>query len=264
MERICEPNLPKGRVKSAFISKLMPDDIVNELNDMGVTTYKLGKSDNMCGELAYHPDMLINNYRAGCWICEFNAKYIPEDFPMRSMFVESESELGDLYPYDCMFNNFRLQDTLYTGMYCDHLIESYAAYDDKLICRVRQNYVKCSCVIVTERAVITSDKYLGKMLRQRGNAVLQLPDDDDVKLDNMSHGLLGGCAAKLSENLLAFTGNLHTYKYGDEIIEFCNQFKVEAFSLSSKHMYDYGGILPITELVPYEEQLNGQVEFDLI
>ena len=265
MERICEPNLPKGRVRRAFISALMPDDIVQELNDMGVITYRLGKSANMCGELAYHPDLLLNNYRAGSWICEYNAKYLPRDFPMRSMIYESELELGDLYPSDCIFNNFRLQDTLYTGMSCDHLIESYAKYDDVIICRVRQNYVKCSTVLVTERAAITSDKYLGKMLKQRGNDVLQLPmdSDEDVELSNMSHGLLGGCAAKLSKDLLVFTGNLHTFKYCDEIVDFCKNHGVDTLSLTNRHMYDYGGILPISELVPYDELLNVQMEFGL-
>ena len=55
-------------------------------------------------------------------------------------------------------------------------------------------------------------------------------------------------AAKIAEDTLAFTGNLNTFKYGDDIADFCANHKVDCFSLTNKPMYDYGGILPITEL----------------
>ena len=79
MERYCEPHLPKSRVKKVFVSQLMPDIIINELEDMGIHTIKLGKSPNIHNELAYHPDILLNNYRRGAWLCENDAKYLPED-----------------------------------------------------------------------------------------------------------------------------------------------------------------------------------------
>ena len=264
MERICEPNLPHGRVRRAFISGIMPDYLVSELNDMGVITYKLGKSDNMHGELAYHPDLLINNYRKGSWLCEFNAKYIEVDDMIRPLIYESENILSDLYPGDCLFNNFRLHGNLFCGMAVDHLIESCAAYDDVIVCKVPQNYTKCSTIIVSERAAITIDKGLGKEMRHRGIDVLSLPDDGAIKLRGYSTGLLGGCAAKLDEDLLAFTGDLGGYKYGDDITDFCKNHHVDTFSLTDQQMYDYGGILPITELVPFEELDDQQMRFDII
>lgn len=264
MERFCEPFLPKGRVRRAFISKLMPDNIVAELNDMGVITYKLGKSANLSGETAYHPDMLVNNYRYGQWICEYNAQYLPKEFPYRSIFIESEKELGDLYPDNCIFNNFRLNGTLFCGMYADRQIKSYSMYDGLQMKFCSQAYVKCSCVIVAQRAAITSDKQIGKYMRMFGIDVLMLPDEDDIGLSNLSHGLLGGCTGLLSKDLLAFTGNLATYKYGNDVVDFCKDHGVDAYSLTRDYMYDYGGILPITELVPFEEQDNAQIGFDTL
>lgn len=263
MERICEPNLPHGRVRRAFVSALMPESLINELNCMGVITYKLGKSKNLSGELAYHPDLLLNNYRTGCWICEQNAAYLPQDFPYKEMITESEGVLGNLYPYDCRFNNFRLNGRLYTGSQCDYLIKAYADYDNISVCYTYSNYTKCSTVIVDENSIITCDMYLAKTARSMGVNVLAIPDDEGILLTNKSHGLIGGCAAKLDKDLLAFTGDVQAYAHGDEIIDFCNQQNVQVMSLTSDKMYDYGGILPITELVPYEEQDQQRMQIDL-
>jgi hypothetical protein len=61
MERFCDPYIPKSRVKRAFVSQLMPDSLISELNDMGIRTYKLGKTKNISSELSFHPDILLNN-----------------------------------------------------------------------------------------------------------------------------------------------------------------------------------------------------------
>ncbi len=253
MERFCEPNLPKSRVKRVFVSQLLPNEMMSELTDMGIRAYKLGKTDNISSELAYHPDILVNNFRKGFWMCESGAKYIPRDFP-RSMILESESELGHIYPYDCLFNNYRIGKNLICGKGVDYLIKAYAMYDEYRIVYVQQNYTKCCSIPITQNAVITCDFYLARALRTNGYDVLTVNDSDDVGLSGFSHGLIGGCAGKLSEKLLVFTGNLNLYKYGNEIRDFCANHGVDAYSLSNNPMYDYGGILPITELVPKGEE----------
>ena len=246
-ERYCDPNLPKSRVLRAFVSGLMPEELINELKSMMIRPYILGKSKNMSGELAYHPDILVNNFRKGMWICESVPKYLPKGLPLK-LFRETETELGDLYPYDCPFNNFTVDNKLFCGKNVDYLIKAYALYEKKEIVYVSQNYTKCCTVLVNESAFITCDKLIGLALRNRGYDVLTIGDDSEIGLKGYSHGLIGGCAAKIAEDTLAFTGNLNTFKYGDDIADFCANHKVDCFSLTNKPMYDYGGILPITEL----------------
>ncbi len=262
MERFCDPNLPKSRVKRAFISEIMPDELVSELNDMGIKTYKLGKTPNLSTELSYHPDMLVNNFRKGFWMCENDAKYIPKDFP-RSMILESECELGQIYPYDCLFNNYRIGKALVCGKSADYLIKAYAGYDEHRIIYVQQNYTKCCSIPVTQNAVITCDYYVGRALRANGYDVLTLKDSDTIGLRGYSHGLIGGCAGKLSDKLIGFTGDLNKYTYGDDIRDFCANYGIDAYSLSSDPMYDYGGILPITEVVPKGEEDTATDVFDI-
>ncbi len=253
MERFCEPNMPRTKVRKAFISQLLPEYIEKELNDMLIKTYRLGKSSNMSGELAYHPDILINNFRKGLWICESNAQYIPKNIP-RSIIRESETELNDLYPYDCPFNNFRIAHSLVCGKSADYLIKAYAKYEEYRTIFVPQNYTKCCTIPVTNNAIITCDYYIGKIMRQNGFDVLTLEDTIEIGLRGYSHGLIGGCAAKLSNNLICFMGDIDSYKYGDDIRSFCNNYGVDIFSLSNDPLYDYGGILPITEQVPLGEE----------
>ncbi|MBQ3229506.1 MAG: hypothetical protein IJB49_00665 [Clostridia bacterium] len=247
MEVYCEPNLPKRKVRRAFISALLPLEIEEELNDFGIITYRLGHTNNIGSELAYHPDILVNNFRKGMWICESNAGYIPEEFP-RSLFRESETELSHLYPYDCPFNNFRVGHALVCGRSADYLIKAFAKYEGLRQIQVIQNYTKCCCIPINNRAVITSDYYIAKALEDSNFDVLYVEDSEKIGLRGFSHGLIGGCAGMLSENILGFTGDLNKYEFGEDIRNFCANYRVDAFSLTNKPMYDYGGILPITEI----------------
>ncbi len=258
MERFCDPYMPKARVKKAFISALTPDEMVSELEDLGIKTYKLGKTPNITSELAYHPDILLNNFRKGQWMCENDAKYLPSELP-RDLFIESETHLGDIYPYDCLFNNFRLGRTLICGKSADYLIRAYADYDEYRTIFIEQNYVKCCCIPVTDNAVITCDYYIGRALRKNGFDVLTVGDCHNIGLRGYSYGLIGGCAAKLSNDMIAFTGDINKYTYGDEVRDFCGNYGIDVFSLSSEPMYDYGGILPITEIIPKDEISSSQV-----
>lgn len=245
-ERFCDPYLPHNRVKRVFVSGLMPEYLLNELRDMMIVPYIMGKSHNMTGELAYHPDILINNIQKGSWLTEHDPRYIPQEFPYKMIF-ESETELQDLYPYDCPFNNFRIAHALVCGKNVDYMIRSFAEYEDRLIIYVPQGYTKCCTILVNERAVITSDPTIHRIMRKHGFDVLRIEDSTDIGLKGYSCGMIGGCAGKISEDLIVFTGNLNTYKYGEDIKDFCRNYKVECMSLTYEPMYDYGGILPITE-----------------
>lgn len=261
MERFCNPYIPRTRVKRVFVSQLLPESIVSELNDMGIRTYKLGRTPNLSSELAYHPDILVNNFRKGRWMCENGADYIPFDIP-RSLILESECVLGHVHPHDCLFNNFRMGKALICGKSADYLIKAYARYDEYRVVYVQQNYTKCCSIPINQNAVITCDYYVGRTLRMNGYDVLTVKDSDDIGLSGFSNGLLGGCAGMLSDKLLGFTGNLNMYAYGKEIRDFCANYGVDAYSLSSKPMYDYGGILPITEVVPKGEENTATAVFE--
>lgn len=252
-EKYCIPNLPKNRVKRVFVSGILPENIINELRDMMIIPYKLGKSKNLHTELAYHPDILINNYRQGMWFCEHDPKYLPKGIPF-NLFMESETELGDLHPYDIPFNNFRLRNALVCGMSADYLIQAYADYEDLLKIHVKQQYTKCSTIIVNEYAVITSDESIGKAMRKNGFDVLTVKYHNQIGLNGFTHGLIGGCAGKISEDTIVFTGDLDSYKNNNDIRDFCMNHGVYCLSLSNDPLYDYGGILPITEYTRNEDE----------
>ena len=255
MEKYCDPNIPSGRVKRAFISEILPDAIVSELNDLGIRTYKLGKSEHLYGELKYHPDMLINNYKTGLWLCENDAKYLPKELPADNMFIETNEELGELYPYDCLFNTFRIGNTVFCGKRASYGIKFNCEYEGLDICYVPQGYTKCATILVSSEACITCDKSIYEAMRRLHYDMLLLPDSTGIHLNGFSSGLIGGCAGLIDKNVLAFTGNLQTYKYGDDIIDFCKNHNVDAMSLTNEEMYDYGGIMPISELYTEEDDI---------
>lgn len=85
----------------------------------------------------------------------------------RKLFIESETGLSDLYPFDYPFNNFRIAHALVCGKSANPLIKSNAQYEEILPIFVPQNYTKCCTVLVNERAIITSDKVIGKTVKTR-------------------------------------------------------------------------------------------------
>ena len=252
-ERYCEPNLPNSRVRRVFVSGLLPENLLNELRDMMIIPYRLGKSKNISDEIGYHPDLLVNNYHKGLWFCEHDPKYLPKGIPF-GLFKESETELGDFYPLDCAFNNFRIRNALVCGKRSDYLTQAYAEYEDLVIIYVPQHYIKCSTILVSKHAVITTDKEIGKAMRKNGFDVLTVHNTGEIKLHGYPCGFLGGCAGKISEDTLVFTGDLNKYKYADDIRDFCLDHKVYCLSLSNDPLYDYGGILPITEFTTNEDE----------
>ena len=261
-EKFCVPNLPSSKVARVFVSGIMPFDLRDELKSLGITPHKLGQSKNLSSELAFHPDILLNNFKKGVWLCEHDAKYLPKDLP-RKWFLESETELGELYPYDCAFNNFKIRNALVCGRGVDYMIRAYAEYDEQLIILVAQNYTKCCTVIVNNFAIITSDISIAKAMRKNGFDVLTIEDSCEIGLRGYSHGLIGGCAGKISNDTIAFTGNLERYKFGKDIISFCDNHGVDCISLTDRPMYDYGGILPITEYIKDDDDDSDDISKEI-
>lgn len=120
---------------------------------------------------------------------------------------------------------------------------------DNLTCdtvNVPQGYAKCSVCIVDENSVITEDAGIARSLERYNIDVLKI-SAGDVKLDGMDYGFLGGASGKLSENILAFTGDIATHRDFEKIVKFCQGKNVTPVSLCEGPLTDIGSIIPVAD-----------------
>ena len=68
-----------------------------------------------------------------------------------------------------------------------------------------------------------------------------------VALAGFSYGFLGGCAFKIADNRLAFTGHLEQHPDRNSILSFLLKQKIEALYLTKCPAFDIGGAIPLTE-----------------
>lgn len=249
--KFCNPNLPQGKVKEMLVSSLLPDSIINELISLGVSPIKMGHCTRIASELSYHPDILTLNYAPGKWLLENKssveeASFVYPSEHMNIMLTHVKYHIGNKYPADCIFNSFIIGKKVFCGsinigMY-EHIEELYGLESIQF----KQGYAKCSTIIVNDHSFITGDKSIEKKLTELQYDCLYV-SNESVRLNGYKNGFIGGCAGKLSNNLLAFTGNIKNHLDYTNIKDFCANHGVELYSLDSDPLYDYGGLLPVTE-----------------
>ena len=67
--KFCIPNLPQNKVKKAFVSAILPDNIKEYLEYLGIETITAPVCSSLSSELKYHPDIVLNNPTQGVWYC---------------------------------------------------------------------------------------------------------------------------------------------------------------------------------------------------
>lgn len=155
----------------------------------------------------------------------------------------SGNELKDIYPYDIILNSVSLSNLfMHNIKYTDP--ELLKLMISKKLINVKQGYSKCSTAIVTEKAVMTSDKSIAKALITENIDVLLLPPGD-IELPNLNYGFIGGCCGLLNENTLAFYGDLNYYAYGNEVLSFLKKHNVKPVYLRKDKLIDRGSLFVI-------------------
>lgn len=233
--KFCKPNIPQNKVESVFISQIMPDDMRKNLTSHGIDTMFAPVCKSLTTELAFHPDIVLNNPKTGIW-------FSGAETNMNKLLTKGDSIIGDKYPDDCKYNCFIIEDILYGGKSAAPEITKFSK---KHIC-VAQGYTKCSTVILSENDFITSDPSIYKALNSEEKNVLKV-SNDGILLNGFSCGFIGGCTGVLGNKTLAVTGNARLLGDYEKISGFCKNIGYSIISLSNCQPYDYGGILPVTE-----------------
>ena len=240
---VSTPNITKTHVKDAIASALLPADIRRELCGLGLSLYFLPECDTLPGELAFHPELQLFNLKKGVWAARKSLNKAAFPF-INNLFTFSEP--SEKYPNDCIYNVFSVNNRLFCGTKTPAFISDLAAENGMPAVRFRQNYVKCSVLILDENSIITSDKAICEYFDSEGFNALYVTTEG-IMLNGYSCGFIGGTGAMISKKDLVLFGSIGKYKDGLKIKSFCANIGIDICCLSNDGLYDYGGLLPLSE-----------------
>ena len=230
MERwIKNANLPQNKVSEVIISDYKP--IFKEvLEEMGINVTVPKVIEEIKGAEKYHADMSVLHIGEDKF---FYADSLNEK-------VTAQKPLLNI----CLFGNNVICNTKTAYKPALELLR------DKNIIHTNQRYAKCSCAVIGENALITSDSGIYKICLENKIDVLKI-SSGDILLDGYEYGFIGGCCGFISKNTLAFTGNVKLHRDFENMHDFARNYGVELYSLTNEKLYDIGGIIPVKEI--YDE-----------
>ncbi|MHC1720635.1 MAG: DUF6873 family GME fold protein [Clostridiaceae bacterium] len=193
-----------------------------------------------------HPDMLLNLADKKSIVVhrDMNDEFLYYLKLLGYDVTLSIKSIGDKYPGDVILNALNLKDIFVHNLeYTDNNLRQAA--EGKELISVSQGYTKCSCAVVAEKAVITSDVSIHKALSDTDVEVLMLPPGDII-LPGLDFGFIGGTCGLIDENRMAFYGDLDYYSYGSEVLKFLEKYDVEPVYLRQGKLIDRGSILGFT------------------
>ncbi len=155
--------------------------------------------------------------------------------------ILSDTQAGDIYPNDCglcaaISNNKIICRKLSADVQILRLASSlgYTVLD------VPQGYSKCSCAVLADGAIITSDRGIVKIALKSGIDTL-LISEGNIDLPGYPYGFIGG-ATGLGGNTLYFCGNIKAHPDHNAIEDFAYKHNTKCVSLSEERLYDIGSL----------------------
>lgn len=217
----------------------------NVLKSLGLSILEIPKCNNLYKSIDGHVDIQLNiiDKKSKKVIIH---KDISETFKEKLKkfnisYIESSNSLKYSYPDNIflnalILNNYFIHNLKYTD---ENLL---VTQNNKNLINVKQGYTKCSCLPVSDKALITSDIGIYNILIKHDFDILLLPPGDII-LEGLDYGFIGGVGGLINKNLMAFFGNLDLYLYGGKVKSFLKKYNVTPIYLMDEKLHDRGSLL---------------------
>ena len=158
-------------------------------------------------------------------------------------YIISKNSLSNTYPGDIILNSLILENYFIHNLkYSDE--ELLKSQNSKVHINVPQGYTKCSILPVRDNALITSDRGIFESLKDYDFDILLLPPGD-ILLPSLNYGFIGGVGGMISNDKMAFFGDLDSYKWGAEIRKFLFKYDVLPIALRKGKLIDRGSLFTL-------------------
>lgn len=199
--------------------------------------------DHVYTTICGHADIMVHSLCDSVVVAEPTvAEYFKNKMPEIEV-IPGKTILNEKYPFDIAYNAARVGNNIICNKnFTDDVILNFANKNDLNLINTKQGYTKCSICVVSNDAIITSDKNIQSVAIKNKIDVL-LVNDNEIKLNGFDHGFIGGATGLLNENILAVNGNIEFHTNYNEIMTFCAKHGVEVISLNNDEITDIGSIL---------------------
>lgn len=230
-----------------FIDYRTTSEEITTLEHQGLTCISIPKCTSLYNAIDGHVDIqlaILNKCKKEVIIHKNMDKNFKNLLVSKGIkFQETACSLNGTYPYNVILNALILENHFIHNLnFTDS--ELIKTQNSKNLINVKQGYTKCSCLIVNEKAIITSDCGIYKNLSAEGFDVLLVPPGD-INLPGLDYGFIGGTGGMISETTMAFFGSLDHYLYGEQIKEFLSKYNVTPLYLKDCKLTDRGSILTL-------------------
>ncbi len=228
---------------TVLVSSLLSSACVAALRAMGAEVLLMPPCPRLPAPLSSHPDLLGAVLPSGTLLLE--AAYYEDNRPffdgLGCPIRRTGETLSSVYPGDVLLDALAVGDTLYgkAEAVSDALVAAYPRFRS-----VRQGYARCSVALLSDRAAITADRELARMMAEDGIDVLMVRPGH-IDLPGYDCGFLGGAGGRLTTDTYVFFGRIEDHPDGEAILAFAEGQKISAVSLSDEPIKDHGGMLVI-------------------
>lgn len=244
---VANPNLPTSRVESVICGELC-DELNDYLDSIGIERLVIKANDDIDPAVKYHADMAAFYLGTGKILLDKRQHLLGENLKKKGYDVKyTEVDIIGEYPDDIALNFTVIGNNIIGRFDCaDNRLIDLISGLDKI--NVRQGYCKCSCLVVSDNALITDDKSIYNKVISNGIDCL-LISKGDIKLAGHEYGFIGGASCKISDNEVLFFGDITKHQDYKIIAGFIEKHgcKIEYLRFP---LTDFGGIISITEKAP--------------
>ena len=230
-----------------FVDYRISDEEISNLSKLNTEIIKIPKCNKVYDAINGHPDIQLNILKSNEAqiiiqkdINTATQKILKDN---NIKYIVSKNSLSNTYPHDIFLNSLILENYFIHNLkYTDENLLS--TQKNKTLISVSQGYTKCSVLPVNEKALITNDMGIHKILREYNFDILLLPPGD-ILLPSLNCGFIGGTGGMIGDNLMAFFGDLKYYRFGEQIIKFLYKYDVKPVFLRKGKLIDRGSILTL-------------------
>lgn len=195
--------------------------------------------------VASHPDLLLFFTESLCFTVKSYAGIADKALHKIAQradrkIVLCDEDLGGRYPNDILLDAARIGQYLLCSP--AHTSKKLVEQFHPFVIPVRQGYAKCSCIPVSDRALITADPSIGRAAKAVGLDVLMI-GTNGVSLPGYDTGFIGGAASfqvSMNRNEIYFCGDLDRHPSGASIRQFCQRYGKAVISLGDFPLIDVG------------------------
>jgi hypothetical protein len=227
--------------------RITNEELVN-LSNLNVNPILVPKCNEVYEAINGHPDIQLNILKTKESNHIIVQKNINKNFKeiLKSnniKYILSKNSLSNTYPDDIILNSLILENYFIHNLkFSDKNLLKSQNLKTKI--NVSQGYTKCSILPVRNNALITSDKGIFEALKDYNFDILLLPPGD-ILLPSLNYGFIGGTGGMISNDKMAFFGDLDSYNWGEEVKKFLYKYDVSPIALRKGKLIDRGSLLTL-------------------